>query len=81
MNTFLGQAHTLYHRQEPAEPELRCLPTYLMVVNMTIGDEFYVPTTYIDEARREEGTAVYLTLSRDDIEEKQLHPHPAIYRR
>jgi hypothetical protein len=69
---LLGQAHTLYHRQEPAEPELRLFATYLMVVNMTIGDEFYVPTTYIDEARREEGTAVYLTLSRDDIEEKQL---------
>ena len=67
----LGQAHTLYHRQEPAEPELRLFATYLIVGNMTIGDEFYVPTTYIDEAR-EEGTAVYLTLTHQDIQKQQL---------
>lgn len=73
---LLGQAHTLYHRQEPAEPELRLFATYLMVVNMTIGDEFYVPTTYIDEARPEAGTAVHLTLTRDDIKDQQLTRTP-----
>ncbi len=71
----LGQAHTLYHRQEPAEPEHRLFATYLMVVNMTIGDDYYVPTAHIDDARQE-GTAVYLTLTRDDIQDQQLTRTP-----
>ncbi|MBK8905188.1 MAG: hypothetical protein IPM53_28660 [Anaerolineaceae bacterium] len=71
----LGQAHTLYHRQEPAEPEHTLFASYLMVVNMTIGDDYYVPTAYIDEARAE-GTAVHLTLTRDDIQNKTLTRTP-----
>lgn len=67
----LGQTHSLYHRQEPAQPELRLFATYLMVVNMTIGDEYYVPTAYIDETKAEK-TAVYLTLTRQEIQTQQL---------
>lgn len=67
----LGQTHTLYHRQLPARPEHDQFASYLMVVNMTIGDEYYVPTTYVDESKSDE-TAVWLTLTRDDIQEKQL---------
>lgn len=71
----LGQAHTLYHRQAAAEPEHKLFASYLMVVNMTIGDDYYVPTTYIDETKAGE-TAVYLTLTRDDIKDQQLTRTP-----
>lgn len=67
----LGQTHTLYHRQGPAYPERNLYSTYLMVVNMTIGDEYYVPTVFIDETR-DDATAVWLTLSRDEINKMQL---------
>lgn len=67
----LGQMHTLYHRNKPAEPENRLFAIYLMVVNFTIGDDYYVPAAYLDETKQD-GTAVYLTLTRDDIKDKQL---------
>jgi hypothetical protein len=50
---------------------LNLFASYLKVVNMTIGDDYYVPTTYLDEAR-DEGTAVHLTLTRTEIKGKQL---------
>ena len=71
----LGQLHTLYHRDEVAEPQHNLFPSYLMVVNLTIGDDYYVPTTYIDNTRRGE-TAVWLTLTRADIQNKQLTRTP-----
>lgn len=67
----LGQAHTVYHREEAAKPERSLFSSYLMVVNMTIGDDYYVPTTYIDDTRDGEA-AVWLTLTHDEIKEKQL---------
>ncbi|MAT96995.1 MAG: hypothetical protein CL608_07625 [Anaerolineaceae bacterium] len=67
----LGQVHTVYHREETAKPESILFSSYLMVVNMTIGDDYYVPTTYIDDTRDGEA-AVWLTLTHDDIKEKQL---------
>lgn len=70
-NYCLGQVHTLYHRLAEPQPELALFANYVMVVNMTIGDDFYVPTTYIDETHEAE-TAVYLTLTRDDVTDKQL---------
>ena len=73
----LGQAHTLYYRQEPAKPERKLFNGYLMVVNMTIGDDYYVPTAYIDETR-EDDTAVWLTLSHDEIKEKELTRLPQV---
>lgn len=71
----LGQLNRLYHRDELAEPQHSLFASYLMVVNMTIGDDFYVPTTYIDETRAGE-TAVFLTLTLDEIENKQLTRTP-----
>lgn len=67
----LGQTHTLYHRQETTEPEDEPFNSYLMVVNMAIGDDYYVPTTYIDDTKNEE-TAVWLTLTHAEIKELQL---------
>lgn len=71
----LGQTHTLYHRQEAAQPELKRFASYLMVVNMTMGDDYYIPTAHIDETPPE-GTAVHLTLTRDDIQDQQLTRTP-----
>ena len=71
----LGQTHTLYNRLSPAEPQLKLFAHYLMVVNFTIGDEFYVPTDYIDEAKSDE-TAVWLTRTKKEIEAEQLTALP-----
>lgn len=67
----LGQAHTVYHRQEKARPEKGLFGSYLKVVNLTIGDDYYVPLAYIDDEKGID-TAVPLTLTRDDIKTKQL---------
>ena len=70
-NYRLGQVHTLYHRLAEPQPELALFASYVMVVNIAIGDDFYVPTSYIDETRDAE-TAVYLTITRDDVTDKQI---------
>lgn len=71
----LGQTHKLYHRLDEAEPELKLFATYLMVVNFDIGDDFYVPTDYVDTAKWD-GTAVYLTLSRNEVGQQSLTTLP-----
>ena len=38
----LGRTHTVYHREETEKLDF---DSYLMVVNMTIGAESYVPMT------------------------------------
>lgn len=46
----LGQARLLYHRTaaaEPADPDLKLYPTYLYVVSLEIGDDYYIPTEFI----------------------------------
>ncbi|MEM7119129.1 MAG: hypothetical protein AAF614_42320, partial [Chloroflexota bacterium] len=48
---------------------------YLMVVNFDIGDDFYVPTDYVDTAQWD-GTAVYLTLSKAEVGQQSLSTLP-----
>ena len=65
----LGQAHSLYHRTpaaEPADPELKLYPTYLYVVSLDIGDDYYIPTDFIG-GRDPESNRVTLTATMADV--------------
>lgn len=66
----LGQTHAYHHRLQKPHPELGLYPTFLMIVNFTIGDDFYIPTVFID---RDKSTneEIWLTISKKEIEVKQ----------
>lgn len=71
----LGQVQALYHRNEPADPPNHIFASYLMVINNTIGDDYYVPVNVIDEQKSDE-TAVWLQLTRKAVLERQLSVVP-----
>ncbi len=71
----LGRIHKIFHRLEAAEPQLKLFASYMMVINLTIGDDFYVPTDYIDETKTG-ATAVWLTLTKKEVKDEQLTTLP-----
>jgi len=70
-NYKLGQAVKLYHRQTDIDPEKELFPHYLMVANLEIGDEFYVPTHYL--AAHDDAHGIHtLTLTLAEVKREQL---------
>ena len=68
----LGQAHALYHRTpaaEAADPDLKFYPTYLYVVSLDIGDDYYVPADFV-AVRDPESNRVTLTATMADVMNK-----------
>lgn len=63
----LGTARRLHHRQEEIDPELELYATYLHVVSFDLGDDFYVPTDYIDG--RDENGRVLITESMQKVQD------------
>jgi hypothetical protein len=70
-NYQLGQAIKLYHRQTGIDPAQKFFPHYLMVANLTIGDDFYVPTHYITAHNNHAGMHI-LSLTLADIKKEQF---------
>jgi hypothetical protein len=44
----LGVANAIYHRLEGVNPELKYYASYLHVQNFDYGDDYYIPTDYIN---------------------------------
>jgi len=44
----LGVANAIYHRLEGVNPELKYYASYLHVQNFDYGDDYYIPTDFID---------------------------------
>jgi hypothetical protein len=44
----LGVANAVYHRLEGVNPELKYYASYLHVQNFDYGDDYYIPTDFID---------------------------------
>lgn len=63
----LGRAHHLSHRLQDVDPVLQLYATYVHVVSMDIGDDYYVPTEYI--AGRSEDGRVTLTVSMGEVQD------------
>lgn len=64
----LGTVRRLHHRQEEINPELELYATYLHVVSFDLGDDFYVPTDYIDG--RDKNGRILLTESMQKIQDR-----------
>ena len=43
----LGEAHRVYHRTGEVDPELMLYASYVHVVSLATGDDYYVPTDFI----------------------------------
>lgn len=71
----LGQAVRLYHRQDEIHPDEELFPDYLMVANLDIGDEFYVPLHYITAYDAPTGTHT-LSLTLAEVGHEQLSNMP-----
>ena len=71
----LGTVQGLYRRPEGAEvdPDLKLFAYYMEVVNLDIGDDFYVPTDYIE---RIDGGEIWLTRNFDEIQGETLMREP-----
>lgn len=75
----LGQASSLYIRPE-ADPQHRDYDQYLMVINLEEGDEYYIPTNYVDTQASATGE-VRLSLTRSEIESIDLKQRPPFIER
>lgn len=62
----LGQAHRLYHRSEGIDPDLQLYASYLYVVSFGSGDDYYVPTDFID-GREDDTDRVILTVPMQEV--------------
>lgn len=67
---ILGKTHAYHLRVNQPEPELGLYPSYLMVVNIHIGDDFYIPTVFIDEEHSTQDE-IRLTITEQEIQKKQ----------
>lgn len=45
---LLGHPHRIYHRTKDINPILRLYADYVQVVSFEIGEDYYVPTDFID---------------------------------
>lgn len=52
---LVGQAHSLYHRLGDVDPELKLYATYLLVISFEIGEDYYIPTDFIEGRDPETG--------------------------
>ena len=75
-NYQLGQAVRLYHRQNEIDPDEELFPHYLMVANLEIGDEYYVPLHYIVAYDEKTGSQT-LNMTMEEISKKQLTNIPS----
>ncbi|MDX1614340.1 MAG: hypothetical protein R3300_08525 [Candidatus Promineifilaceae bacterium] len=57
----LGLAQKLYHREGQSDPKLKLYGSYLEVESFDYGDDYYVPTDFI-EGRDAEAGRVYLSV-------------------
>lgn len=62
----LGLAKYLYHRQSEINPKLQLYARYLEVENFEYGDDYYVPTDFI-EGRDPESGEISLSVSFDEV--------------
>lgn len=51
----LGVANAIYHRLEGINPELKYYASYLHVQNFDYGDDYYIPTDFIEGREEETG--------------------------
>ena len=65
----LGEACCLYHRTQGVKPEWEQYASYVHVVSLEMGDDFYIPTDFIAEpdATREN---IVLTLPMQEVERR-----------
>ena len=54
-NQKLGLTEAIYHRLEGANPDLRLYASYLNVQNFEYGDDYYIPTDFIQGREPETG--------------------------
>lgn len=74
-NVLLGQTHAYHRRVEQGKPAVSLYPLYLMIVNLTVGDDFYIPTDFIDDEKSTDDK-IWLTLTEKEIEVKQYTRMP-----
>lgn len=75
----LGAAMTLYVRPE-ADPGHKDFDQYLMILRLEEGDEYYIPTNFIDAQTSETGR-VRLSLTMAEVEESNLKQRPPFIER
>lgn len=51
----LGIAYKIFHRQDDVNPNLQLYKSYICVVNFEYGEEFFVPTDFIEGRDTETG--------------------------
>ena len=78
-NSELGMAMSLYIRPE-ADPGHGNFDQYLMVIHLEEGDEYYIPTNFIDAQTSETGH-IRLSLTMAEIEESNLKQCPPFIER
>ena len=64
---YLGEAHCLYHRQGEVNPALEFYGSYLHVVSLKMGEDFYVPTDFLGNYDKE-NHRLNLTATLADVE-------------
>ena len=68
--TRLGQTVRLFHRLEGVDPEVKLFADYVQVRDWHLGDEFFVPTDFIDRVDPTSGDiSLVVKLSRVDSEQ------------
>lgn len=66
----LGVARTLHYRpQEEVNPEEQLYAAYLEIVNYELGDDFYVPTDFLQEPDEDEGR-IKLEVEMKDVQHR-----------
>lgn len=72
---LLGQTHSFQNRVETGKTHYGPYPTYLVVKNFSIGDDFFIPTNFIDVEKSTE-SEIWLTITDKQIREKNFTVRP-----
>lgn len=51
----LGHPHRIYHRMDEINPALELYPAYVHVLSFDLGDDFYIPTDFLNGRNADSG--------------------------
>lgn len=72
---LLGQTHSFQNRVETGKTKYGPYSTYLVVKNFSIGDDFFIPTDFVDVEKSTENE-IWLSLTDKQIRQKNFTVRP-----
>jgi hypothetical protein len=68
--TRLGRTVRMYHRLEGVDPDVKLYENYVLVRDWDLGDEYFIPTRFIDTIDEESGE-IHLAVKLSTVNQEQ----------